>query len=89
MKIVPFYVTDDGKKFADKTDARKHEVETEALEKLRFLLKASIDSSLTKPGNADNVLRNILMESQEVRNILLSYSKKYPREQVEEVAKAA
>jgi hypothetical protein len=81
MKVVSVYQTVDGKQFASKDDARRHEVEHETLEKLRKLLDASINSAYCRQGNIDNVLRLILMESAEVRNILLSYSKKSPKEQ--------
>jgi adenine-specific DNA methylase len=81
MKVVSVYQTADGKQFANKEDARRHEVECETLDKLRNLLKTSIDSAYCQRGNIDNVLRNILLESAEVRNILLSYGKRMPKEQ--------
>ena len=82
MKVVSVFQTVDGKQFADKKEAQKHENECEALAKLRNLLQTAISSELTRRGNIDNVLRNILMESAEVRNILLTYSKKAPKEEL-------
>lgn len=81
MKVVSVYQTEDGKQFHNKELARKHEIELETLGRLRGLLKTAIDSELTRRGNIDNVLRNILLESAEVRAILQSYSKKMPKEQ--------
>lgn len=81
MKVIPFYVTEDGKQFTCKVDARKHEVELEAVGVLRNLLKSSIESSLTRSGNIDNVLRHMLMEASEIRAVLQSYVKKMPKEE--------
>jgi hypothetical protein len=83
MKVVSVFQTADGKQFTDRKDAQKHENECESLLKLRNLLQHAIDSELTRRGNIDNVLRNILMESAEVRQILQTYSKKMPKEQLQ------
>ncbi len=80
MKVVSVYQTADGKQFQDKRLAQQHENECEALAKLRSLLTAAINSELTRRGNIDNVLRNMLMEHAELRNILQTYGKKMPKE---------
>jgi hypothetical protein len=79
MKTVQLFVTCDGQQFVSKEDARKHEVQVEALNHLRLILKSAIDSSMTRQGNIDNVLKNILEEHNTIRGILLSYCKKTPR----------
>lgn len=84
VRTVKFKVL--GREFDTPLAARQFVVEQEALDKLRNLLKAAIDSSLTRQGNVDNVLKNILGEAAAVSEILLSYRKKQPK-QVE--AKAA
>jgi hypothetical protein len=81
MKVVSVYQTADGKQFNDREVARRHEAECEALEKLRITLTSSINSELVRRGNIDNVLRHILLESADVRNILASYAKKTPKQQ--------
>ncbi len=86
MKVVSLFQTVDGKQFANKEDAKRHETELETLDKLRKLLQPSINSELTRRGNIDNVLRNILLESAEMRNILLAYGKKMPKEKAVEAA---
>ncbi len=80
MKIVSVFQTADGKQFTDRTAAKKHESELEAVEKLRALLSTSINSELVRRGNIDNVLRHILLESASVRTILQSHAKKMPKE---------
>jgi hypothetical protein len=80
MKTVQLYVTCDGQQFTTKEDARKHEVEVETMNHLRLLLKSAIDSCMTRQGNIDNVLKNILEEHCTIRSILLSYCKKTPRQ---------
>ncbi len=89
MKIVRKFQTDDGQEFTDQVKARQHEVEQEALGKLRNLLKSAIDSSLTRQGNVDNVLKNIIGEASEVSAILSSYRKKQPKETSAEARKVA
>jgi glutamate synthase domain-containing protein 3 len=79
MKTISVYVTDDGKQFQDRNDARAHEVHEEAVGKLRQLLQSAIHSTMCRQGNIDNVLRNLLMESQEVSNILNSYRRQTPK----------
>jgi hypothetical protein len=74
------FQTCDGKTFTDKNEAQRHENEHEALAKLRSLLNSAIQSELTRRGNIDNILHSILMESAEVRNILITYNKKMPKE---------
>ena len=81
MKVVSVFQTADGKQFNNREDARRHEAECEALEKLRKTLTSSINSELVRRGNIDNVLRHILLESVEVRSILASYAKKTPKQQ--------
>lgn len=82
MKIVSKFQTEDGKTFDSKQEALRHEAEYDALAKLRCLLNAAIQSELTRRGNVDNVLRNILMDSAEIRTILTAYNKKAPKEAV-------
>ena len=77
------FKTADGKEFTSREQARLHQIELAALEALRGLLKVSIESSLTRTGNVDNVLKNVLMEGQEIRKILLSYSKMQPKKKAE------
>lgn len=79
MKIVSMFQTADGKQFNSRDDAKKHEVEYEAIDKLRNLLTSSISSELVRRGNVDNVLRHIILESAEVRAILQTYNKKLPK----------
>lgn len=86
MKIVQLFKTDDGKTFEKRDDARKHEVEQEALGKLRNLLKASINSQLVRTGNVDNVLINILTDAAAVSEILLSFRKKQPKDEAKKAA---
>lgn len=83
LEQVSKFKTADGKEFTSREEARQHQIEMAALQALRGLLKASIESSLTRSGNVDNVLKNILMEGQEIRNILLSYSKMQPKKKTE------
>jgi len=85
MKVVSLFQTADGKQFTNRDEARRHETECEALEKLKALLASSIGSELVRRGNIDNVLRHILLESVEVRGILASHAKKTPKQ----AAKAA
>jgi hypothetical protein len=79
MKIIKQFQTEDGKVFESQSLARTHEVEVETLAQLRALLKTSIDSSLCRQGNIDNVLKNILMEPVLLIDILQSYRKKLPK----------
>ena len=79
MKIVSVFQTADGKQFSDKDEARKYETELEAMTALRSLLSASIESQMARSGNIDNVLRQLLMETSEVRRILTTYGKKMPK----------
>jgi hypothetical protein len=88
MKVVSMFQTVDGKTFTSKAEAQRHENEHEALAKLRSLLNSAIQSELTRRGNIDNVLRNILLESSEVRNILATYAKKTPKETPKEAVAA-
>lgn len=83
LKVSKYKV--DGREFDTELDARKYAIEQEVLGKLRTLLKVAIDSSLTRQGNVDNVLKNIIGEAAEVSNILLTYRKKQPKSE----AKAA
>jgi hypothetical protein len=82
MKIIQRFQTDDGKEFTDEVEARKHELELRTLSQLKDLLKPSIDSMLVRPGNVDNVLKNILLEAPEVVKIIQSYRKRQPRDKV-------
>lgn len=81
ITIVRKYKTGDGKEFDSEADAKKHIVEHEALEKLRALFSVAINSSLTRQGNVDNVLRNLIGEASEVSKILATYRKKLPKTQ--------
>lgn len=83
LKVSKYKV--DGKEFDTELDARKYAIEQEVLNKLRTLLKIAIDSTLTRQGNVDNVLKNIIGEAAEVSNILSTYRKKQPKSE----AKAA
>jgi len=78
MKIVSLFRTDDGKTFENKNDARRHEIELEALKKLGELLKTSLQTM-----RPDSVLKQILMESNEITAILSTYRKKQPIEKKE------
>lgn len=69
-----------GEEFNDAASARKFAIDHEALGALRLLLKASIDSSLVRQGNVDNVLKNILGDAAAVAEILLTYRKRQPKE---------
>jgi hypothetical protein len=89
LEQVSKFKTADGKEFTSREEARQHQVEQAALQALRDLLKASISSSQVRSGNVDNVLRQMLMEGQEIRNILLAYSKMQPKKKEETVAAAA
>jgi len=80
MKVVSLFQTADGKQFVKREDARKHEAEMEAIDSLRRLFNASINSEMVRRGNIDNVLRHILLESANVRHILQTYNKKTPKE---------
>jgi dsDNA-binding SOS-regulon protein len=86
MKIMMVYQTADGKTFEDKEEAKRHELELDTINKLRSLLAASINSELVRRGNIDNVLRQMLLEHAEVRNILQSYNRKMPKIETAEVA---
>lgn len=78
MEIKSFYVTVDGKQFTNKEEAKYHELTIDTLDSLRDLLSASINSYFVKQGNCDNVLKHILLESDEVLNILKKFRKSKP-----------
>lgn len=89
LEQVSKFKTADGKEFTSREAARQHQVEMAALQALRTLLKVSIESSQVRQGNIDNVLKQMLMEGQEIRNILLAYSKMQPKKkEVQELAAA-
>jgi len=89
MKVISVFQTADGKQFASKAEAQRHEAELETLAGLRTLLQNAINSELTRRGNIDNVLRNIIMEAGAIRNLLQTHSKKMPKVQPESPAQAA
>ncbi len=86
MKTVSMFQTADGKTFSNRDEARRHEAEYEAMEKLKKLLASSINSELVRRGNIDNVLRHIILESAEMRNILSTHAKKSPKQATESAA---
>jgi hypothetical protein len=65
-----------GKTYYSLREAKRALVELSAVAKLREVLAYSIKSSLTRCGNIDNVLVELLAESDTVRQILTEYSKK-------------
>ena len=86
VKIISVFQTADGKQFASKTEAQTHEADLEVLAGLRTLLQNAINSELTRRGNIDNVLRNIIMESGVIRKLLQTHSKKMPKVQPAQAA---
>ena len=92
MKSIKVFQTSDGKTFTDRTEAKRHENELQALISLRKLLHNSINSSLCRAGNIDNVLKHILFDAPDVIATLQTYRKQMPKEKTPEVvmeAKAA
>jgi len=79
MQIISLFQTVDGKRWTTKGEAQKHEAELETLVGLRTLLHNAINSELTRRGNIDNVLHNIIMESGAIRALLTTHSKKMPK----------
>jgi dihydropteroate synthase len=74
MKTLQVYETSDGKRFEDKTAAKRHETELEALELLRSILDTSI-----KTGRPESILRHVLLEAADVMEVLRTYQRKQPK----------
>jgi hypothetical protein len=85
MRVIRKFQTADGKEFLDELAAKKHEVEIDSLNQLRNLLNLSINSNQVRPGNIDNVLKQILVETPNLINILRSYQRKQPRKKEPEL----
>ena len=73
MKRVTKWMTDDGKLFDDESLARQHENMESTFLKLMTLLAVS-----TRTGRPESVLREILVESSKVSDILAAYRRKLP-----------
>lgn len=74
MKVVSLFQTDDGKTFETKEEARQHEIEVEAVNKLKTVLASSINT-----GRVEAVLKHLVVEYAVVRAILSNYGLRLPR----------
>ena len=74
MKKISKYRTADGKEFDNQADAKVHENEIVALQGLFAVLKTSLTT-----GRADGILKHILYEEEQIREILLAYRRRLPK----------
>lgn len=76
VKSIQKYVCEDGKEFTTREEAVAHEVELEAIANLKQVLASS-----NKMGRlSEQILREILLESQSISNVLSRYRKRMPKE---------
>ena len=74
MRQVIVYVTSDEKQFQDKEKATEHQIVLDTFNDLKKLLEASFNT-----GRADAVLKEMIVEAQNVKDILTRFQKRQPR----------
>jgi hypothetical protein len=72
------FQTSDGKLWDREQDAKEHENRAEAVRKMLALLKETM-----KTGRPEAILHQIVVEETAVRDILLAYHKRLPKQTVE------
>lgn len=74
IKIVQVFKTEDNVIFDSRDAAQTHEATVETMKALSAVLFASI-----KSGSPESMLKEILLESQAVSNVLTRYRKRMPK----------
>lgn len=75
IKAIRVYQTSDGKNFNNQKEAKEHENVLESMEQLRYILRTSLST-----GRSESVLKQILLEQTAIREVLVRYNKRKPKQ---------